>query len=352
MSTLPQRPTTLDDLEDALLEIIFACVCAVPQSHGRAVYKHSPALPAVSRRFAQVYAQVRASHRADQPSFSIHVAHSTACCALSTAVACRRRLGSIATAARQPSCRVQQLPRAGLLLPGCSWLPAELSAVGGSAYRLGGAGQAGPTTVGLWGRHAGGICCRCGLAVCPPASRAAAALPRLLRPGTARRGATARAGVSPLPDATDQLLLCRRLRGATCLLVIEPPPEIKPQWVLQSKNLLKPGRSVFPPTLLPRAAVPRRTARPAPDRGAPSGRLGRLRRRAAAGAAPLPRAAPPLAGLPAARPRWSRHARQLRAGAAAASAQLGCRSQSCCCLFAAGQELLGLRPRAAVPCRL
>lgn len=78
MSTLPQRPTTLDDLEDALLEIIFACVCAVPQPHGRAVYRHSPALPAVSRRFAQVYAQVRASHRADQPSFSIHSAHSTA----------------------------------------------------------------------------------------------------------------------------------------------------------------------------------------------------------------------------------------------------------------------------------
>lgn len=58
MSSLLQRPSTLDDLEDALLELIFAYACASPWVHGRAVYRHNPAIPAVCRRFARVYSQV------------------------------------------------------------------------------------------------------------------------------------------------------------------------------------------------------------------------------------------------------------------------------------------------------
>lgn len=67
-----QRPTTFDDLEDAVLELIFAHACALvplgaaaaarqhlPGSSTRApLYRHNPSIPQVSRRWAEVYSQV------------------------------------------------------------------------------------------------------------------------------------------------------------------------------------------------------------------------------------------------------------------------------------------------------
>lgn len=44
----------IDDLGDAVLELILAAVCATPGG-----YRHSPALPLVCRRWQAVYSQVR-----------------------------------------------------------------------------------------------------------------------------------------------------------------------------------------------------------------------------------------------------------------------------------------------------
>ncbi|KAL4428492.1 hypothetical protein ABPG75_002581 [Micractinium tetrahymenae] len=60
MSSLPPQPTTLDDLEDAVLELIFAYACSVPHPHGTGVsvcYRHNSAIPIVCRRWQACYVQ-------------------------------------------------------------------------------------------------------------------------------------------------------------------------------------------------------------------------------------------------------------------------------------------------------
>lgn len=48
-----QPAATIDDLGDAVLELVFAAVCATP-----AGYRHCVALPLVCRRWNGVYTQV------------------------------------------------------------------------------------------------------------------------------------------------------------------------------------------------------------------------------------------------------------------------------------------------------
>lgn len=49
----PPHSTTVDDLGDAVLELVFAAVCATPGG-----YRHCPAMPLVCRRWRDVYTQV------------------------------------------------------------------------------------------------------------------------------------------------------------------------------------------------------------------------------------------------------------------------------------------------------
>lgn len=48
--------TSVDDVEDALLELIFTLVCAAPGVQPPC-YRHEPSLPLVCRRWRHVYSQ-------------------------------------------------------------------------------------------------------------------------------------------------------------------------------------------------------------------------------------------------------------------------------------------------------
>lgn len=174
-------------------------------------------------------------------------------------------------------------------------MPAERTAVGGGARQLGGAGAA-----GHHGGCSGRLCCRRCLAVRTAAVCATARAPRLLRAGFTDRGAAAGTGACRLGATRPCLGLGGTSQGslpaAGCLSAASA-------WVGSPRQMPAHAPPVFWPLPHP-AALPGGPVQSAADRGAPGGRLGRLRRRAAVHAAQLPRAAQRLAGVSATRARW------------------------------------------------
>ena len=183
-----QQLRSVDDLEDALLEVILAHACAIGGAGAPPTpcYRHSAAIPQVCKRWSQVYVQVRhlsrglgplePSPRACVPPLS------RACWALACRLPPRR------SSPPPPLPPSQPLPtRPAILLVAAP--TAEHRVVAGAAPGLGSGAAAG-------GRRRRGVCCCRRLARLAPAVRAPPHLPRLPCAGraTAAPGGAGRAG--------------------------------------------------------------------------------------------------------------------------------------------------------------